>query len=86
MSLKYGIFHNLFAYFSLAEGQRISQNPVISFYFSSQNINFFISVPGILLLSLFMPHGLCVLNFQSSTWYLALNVFTSLIIRNPTSL
>lgn len=68
-------FHNLFSYFSLAEGRRISQSPVISFYFNSQDINIFISLPSILILSLFMSHNWCVLNFQSPTWFLALNIF-----------
>lgn len=75
MSLKYEIFHNLFSYFSLAEGQKINQNPVILFYFNSQDINIFISLSSILFLSLFMSHSWCILNFQSPTWFLAFNIF-----------
>lgn len=74
MSLKYGIFHNLFPYFSLAKGQRISPNPIISLYFNSQDINTLISLPSIFFLSLFISHSSCVLNSQAPTWFWTLNI------------
>ena len=48
--------------------------------FQFTGYNTFISLPGILFLSLLVSHGLCVLHFQSPTWYLALNVFVSWMI------